>query len=504
MKIFSCDQIRQIDEYTIKNEPVASVGLMERAAFELMKWYTERYSTSQPVVIFAGPGNNGGDGLALARMLHIRGYKAKVYFTGPAGSTSPDWKINYERLMKETKVPFVSISGISDIQPLDKNAIIIDAIFGSGLSRPVKGLAAEIIKCINESGCQVIAVDIPSGLSGEDNSENKSDSVIKASYTLSFQFPKLSFLFPENECFTGKWSVLPIGLHKHIIDELVTPYRFLEPGMVKSILKKRNRFDHKGTFGHALLTGGSYGRMGAVVLGARAALRTGAGLVTCHIPSLGNLIMQCSVPEAMTIPDRSEKFISGSIDAGFCNAAGIGPGMGTLKETQEAFRQFMIGFKKPIVIDADGLNILSLNPEWKKDIPALSVLTPHPREFSRLAGESKNSFDRLKKQTEFSRMYNCIVVLKGAYTSVSDPEGLVWFNSTGNPGMATAGSGDTLTGMILSLLTQGYGALEAALTGVFIHGLAGDIAASKSSYESLIASDIIENIGDAFNRIRTE
>ncbi len=432
------------------------------------------------------------------------GYKVSVCFTGSSDNISADWKINRSRLEKETTVPFEAMTELKHFPALPGNSIIIDALFGSGLTRSVKGIAAEVINKINSSGCTVISVDMPSGLFCEDNSGNDENPIVRAAFTLSFQFPKLSFMFPENEKFTGQWHILPIGLDPGIIESTETPYRFLDAGMIRPLLKTRNKFDHKGSFGHGLLTGGSYGRMGAMVLGARAALRTGAGLVTCHIPSLGNLIMQCAVPEAMSLPDKSEKHISSIGDTGSFSAIGIGPGMGTGEETQNAFHDFLMKCNKPLVIDADALNILSENKSWLKDIPPMAVLTPHPKEFSRLAGDSGNSFERLRRQIDFSAEYNCIVVLKGAYTSISEPGGRIWFNSTGNPGMATAGSGDTLTGIILSLLAQGYKPLDAALAGVFIHGLAGDIAAAGSSSESLIASDIIDHIGDAFNRIRTE
>jgi NAD(P)H-hydrate epimerase len=475
---------------------------MERAAGKLSEWYTERYMPNKPVFIFSGPGNNGGDGLALARMLSKKRYSVSVFLAGSADNASHDWKINRNRLNDETQVPFLTISDDNQFPALPAGSIIIDALFGSGLSRQLTGISSGIVKKINASGCEVISVDIPSGLFGEDNSGNDPESIVKASYTLSFQFPKLSFLFPENEKFTGKWEVLPIGLHEEAIENMKTPYRFLEKNMVKPLLKIRGKFDHKGSFGHGLLTGGSYGRMGAVVLGARAALRTGIGLITCHIPSRGNLIIQCAVPEAMAIHDKSEEFISGIGDTVSFSAIAIGPGMGTEKETQATLHEFLEKCRKPLVIDADALNILSENKACLKDIPAMAILTPHPKEFERLAGKSENSFERLKKQIRFSADHNCIVVLKGAHTSVTEPGGMVWFNSTGNPGMATAGSGDTLTGIILSLLAQGYKPADAAITGVFLHGLAGDMAEERSSGESLIASDIIDCIGAAFNRIR--
>jgi NAD(P)H-hydrate epimerase len=503
MKIFLRDQIRQIDEYTIRNEPVPSASLMERAAARMCDWYIERFSTLIPVIVFAGTGNNGGDGLAMARMLYGKGYQVTVYFAGITGNATTDWKINRNRLEKETKVVSESISDTGQMPVIPGEAVIIDSLFGSGLSRPVTGIAAEIIKKINASGCTVISVDIPSGLFCEDNTDNDFDCIVKASYTLSLQFPKLSFMFPENEKFTGSWHVLPIGLHEVAIESTESPYRYLDMDTIRPMIRKRKKFDHKGDFGHGMLVGGTYGRMGAVVLGARAALRSGTGLVTCHIPACGNLIMQCAVPEAMAVHDKSVKFISSIGDTKPFSAVGIGPGMGTAMKTQKTFHEFLMRNNKPLVIDADALNILAENKPWLKELRGMSVLTPHPGEFSRLAGESPNGFKRLRKQIEFSSEYNCIVVLKGANTSITEPEGNIWFNSTGNPGMATAGSGDTLTGIILSLLAQKYSPVEAALAGVFIHGLAGDIASERLSFESLIATDIIDRIGDAFNRIRT-
>ena len=502
MKIFRSDQIKQIDEYTIKNEPVSSIDLMERAAGKLAEWYIERFERLQPVLIFIGPGNNGGDGLAFARLLYGNRYKPEIHFIKFATNRSKEWEINYNRLKKETRVPFNGISSIDQFPEIIPGSVIIDAIFGSGLSKPASGLVSEVIRRINSSGSTVISVDIPSGLFGEDNSSNDPESIVKADFTLSFQFPKLSFMFPENEKFAGDWSILPIGLDQAAIKNTETPFVYIEESQVRPMLKKRNKFDHKGNFGHGLLIGGSYGKMGAIVLGSGAALRTGIGLVTCHIPSCGDMILQSTIPEAMIDHDKSEKFISEICITDRFDAAGIGPGLGTEKETQNALHQFLTKFRKPLVIDADALNILSENKKWLQSIQPGTILTPHPKEFERLAGKTSSGFERLLKQIEFSTKYSCIIVLKGAHTSISVPGGKVWFNSTGNPGMATAGSGDVLTGMILSLLAQGYDPETAAVTGVYLHGLAGDIAVEKSCYESVIASDIIKRIGKAFNRIR--
>ena len=501
MKIFNTSQIRKLDEFTIRNEPVSSADLMERAADQLMKWFMRNFDRSSHVLIFCGPGNNGGDGLALARLLSVNRYNTEVFFVSISGRTSEDWNHNFRRLEKETSVRFNTIGNIENFPFIGPDDIIIDAIFGSGLTRPADGLAKQVISKINESEAKVISVDIPSGLFGENNSSNNPDGIIRADYTLSFQFPKLSFMFPENSGYTGEWDILPIGLDSNAIRETDTPYVFVETGFVASLLKKRGKFDHKGKFGHGLLVAGSYGKIGAAVLGARAALRTGIGLITCHLPECGYQVIQTSVPEAMASVDSNEFITTKIISSDLFDAVGIGPGIGTDTATQKTLHDLLSGKPRHLVIDADGLNILGLHQDWLELLPPGTILTPHVREFERIAGKTGNSFLQMERQAEFAARYNCIVVLKGAHTSIATPQGRIYFNSTGNPGMATGGSGDVLTGMILALLCRGYSAEEAAVTGVFLHGLAGDIAAAKSGQESVIASDIIENTGNAFNKI---
>jgi NAD(P)H-hydrate epimerase len=502
MKLFRSDQIKQIDEYTIKEEPIASIDLMERAAGQILKWFLASFERSRHIFIFVGPGNNGGDGLAIARLLESNRYETGVYYVEFTEKTSEDWKTNLRRLKSETHVQVNSLTGTDQIPVISSRDIIIDAIFGSGLTRPVEGLAREVIKHINSTEATIISVDIPSGLFGEDNTTNNYDYIVSADYTLSFQFPKISFMFAENAKFGGEWVVLPIGLSKNAIRNTISPYIFLEKTDVAPLLKKRKKFDHKGVFGHGILFAGSWGKMGAAVLGASAALRTGIGLITCHIPSCGVLIVQSALPEAMVEPDRNEKHLSEIGNTDSFSAVGIGPGIGTEPESQKALHKLLTECKKPIVIDADGLNILSLNKGWFSLIPEYAILTPHPKEFERLAGKTGNSFLRLKRQIELSAELRCTIVLKGAHTSITTPDGNVFFNSTGNPGMATGGSGDVLTGILLSLLAQGYTPENAAVLGVYLHGLAGDIAAEESSYESIIASDIIKCLGKAFNKIR--
>lgn len=502
MKLFRSDQIRQIDEYTIQDEPVDSVDLMERAAGQLLRWYASHFDRARRVFILAGPGNNGGDGLALARLLESQRYECIVSYINFTEKTSEDWNKNMVRLKVESGVPVNYLKTPEQFPIVSKDDVIIDAIFGSGLTRPAEGLAGEIIKLINHAEAIVISIDIPSGMFGEDNTANNYDFVVSSDYTLSFQFPKIACMLPENAEFFGEWYVLPIGLSMNAIKNINSPFIFSEKADVAPLLKNRKKFDHKGNYGHGFLISGSLGRMGAAVLGATAALRTGIGLITCHVPGCGVVIVQSSIKEAMVEIDKNEKYFTDSGDTESYNSIGIGPGIGTQSESQNGLYQLLKACNKPLVIDADGLNILSMNKDWYPLLPEGTILTPHPKEFERLAGKSDSSYIRLNKQIEFSGKHNCIVVLKGAHTSITTPEGKVYFNSTGNPGMATAGSGDVLTGIILSLLSQGYKAENAAVLGAYLHGLAGDLAAAESSYESIIASDIINYIGAAFNKLR--
>ena len=498
-KILSREQIREADAFTIKNEPISSIDLMERASNAFTQMFTKNFSSEKKVFIFCGTGNNGGDGLAVSRLLLGMCYTVKTCIIRYSENFSEDFLINLERLKKTKNADLCEITNaILAVQPA-KGDIVIDAIWGSGLTRPVDGFAADIIHSLNNCGAEIVAIDIPSGMFCD--TFNPGDAIIKAKMTYTFQFPKLSFFFPENAGYTGKFEVLDIGLSPDFIEKTVSPYHLTGLACIQSKIKTRNTFAHKGQFGHALLLCGSYGKIGAAVLSSKSCLHSGVGLLTSCIPACGYEILQTAVPEAMTITDPDYEILTKFPPSDTFDAIGIGPGIGTGHRTVNALRLFLSHYKKPLVIDADAINILSANPELQQLIPQNSILTPHPGEFSRLVGKSGNHEERLARLSAFSTAHKCIVVLKGAFTAISDPDGHISFNPTGNPGMATAGSGDVLTGIITSFLAQGYVPVDAARIAVFIHGLAGDIAATKFSQPAMTAADIISMLGKAFNHL---
>jgi ADP-dependent NAD(P)H-hydrate dehydratase / NAD(P)H-hydrate epimerase len=502
MKILLTSQVKEADAYTIANEPVSSIDLMERAAKQCSSWLTIKFTKENNFKIFAGPGNNGGDGLAIARHLLENGYQVQVFCLNSGSKVTPDFRINLEHL-QSLKNEILYISGIKDVPIISKDDIVIDALFGSGLTRPLIDFPAELIEYIHKSEATVVSIDIPSGLFGEENSL-KSEAIIKADYTLTFEFPFLSFFFPENAGFVGEFVVLPIGLHKDYIDKADSSYHFIEKNDIKSGFHTRKKFSHKGDYGHALLISGSLGKMGAAVLASKACLRTGVGLHTTHIPKAGNMILQTACPEAMLSLDPHDEMCTKLPDLNQYKAIGIGPGLGQNPATAALIKKLLEKTKVPLVIDADGINLIAANKEILAALPSNIVFTPHPKEFERLVGTAENHFKRNKLQLEFSKKYDAIVVLKGAYTAISCPDGFCYFNPSGNPGMATGGSGDVLTGIILSLLAQGYSPKDAAIIGVYLHGLAGDIAANQLSQEALIAGDIIDYLPTAFKNLELD
>lgn len=513
MKVLGAEQLRAADAYTIGHEPIPSIDLMERAALVCTKWIAERFSRNTPFHVICGMGNNGGDGLAIARMLHEQGYITEVFILPFFSKSSTDFEKNKKRL-KGIKV--TDDGGLPDYDKSSGKsntsvpAVIIDAILGSGLSKPMEGKLAEAVDKINSFKCTVISIDLPSGLitdsiikeeNGDRRTKNKTNNCIQATYTLTFESPKLPFFFAENEIYVGGFTILDIGLDKKFLAEQKTSDYYVTRSDISPLLKPRPKFSHKGTFGHALLVAGGVGKMGAAVLASKACLRAGAGLVTVHVPKSGVSILQTTVVEAMVDIDEQDNYFSGIKNLDKFNAIGVGPGIGISSDTALGLKLLIQNSKVPMVLDADALNILAENKTWLAFLPAGSILTPHPGEFARLVGNYTDSRERYIAQKEFAVKHSVYLILKGAYTSIATPSGDVYFNSTGNPGMATAGSGDTLTGIISGLLARGYSSKNAATIGVYLHGLAGDIAAEQWGEESLIAEDIINCIGEAFRQL---
>jgi NAD(P)H-hydrate epimerase len=498
IKILSSKQIRAVDQYTIGHNLITSIDLMEKASRAFVSSFIERHGVSRHIKIFCGNGNNGGDGLAISRLLIDRGCSVQTYCIGNLSSASPDFKINFERLKSISNPLFLNSK--SNFPELHKNDIVIDGIFGSGLSRPVEGLFAELIDFINFANCKrVIAIDIASGLFSDQKSLG--NRIIECDETISFQIPKLAFYLPQNNKYVGQLTIVDIGLNTEFIDDQKSQLFIVTKEYVQSILKNRNIYTHKGSMGRNLLIAGSKGKMGAAILSVRACLRSGAGLVTAYIPECGYNILQTASPESMVITDPMEDIISHMPSVENYNSIGIGPGIGTSEPTVKVLRSLLADAEQPLVLDADALNIISKN-NLMELIPENSVLTPHPGEFERLVGKWSDDYERLDKQIELSRKRKIVILLKGAYSSISDSQGKVCFNTTGNPGMATAGSGDVLTGIITSLIGQGYKSYEAAILGSYLHGLAGNLFVSTASEEGLVASDLIKLLPKAFSEVR--
>lgn len=504
IKIFDEHQIRKIDTCTIKNKNISSIDLMESAALCVYKSLVKILDFQKKIIVFAGIGNNGGDALALARMLLEEGFLLEVYLVGDDDHISKDCKINRVRLEGLINVKRILIE--SNIPTLNNESTVIDGLFGSGLNRPLDGIFAKLVQVINRSGAKVYSIDMPSGLFVDNNNDNNIEFVIKSDELFSFQFPKISLLLPQDEECYKKMHILDIGLCEDCIEREITEYFYLECFDVKKLVTPRALFSHKGTYGHALLIVGSRGKMGSAVLASRSCMKTGVGLLTVHSPGCGVDILQTTIPEAMVDVDSNFEYVSNiDIDDLSKYTIGIGSGIGQCLITKELLVKLFTGYRNPMIIDADALNLISADDELKERMPSCSILTPHPVEFERLIGlKCKTGYDRLLKAREFAYKYNVYIILKGASTAIITPSKEVYFNSTGNPGMATAGSGDVLTGILTSLLAQKYEPFEAALLGVYLHGLAGDLGSKRQTERSLLASDIIENISNAYKYIQYE
>src|SRR6185312_5115640 len=513
MEILSAEQIRAWDAYTMQHEPIASIDLMERAAGSCLSWLEKAGYLGRSFSIYCGKGNNGGDGLALARMLSSLDCAVSVHILEFGHIGSEDFQANLA-LLHETSVEVRFVQTEEHFHPIPPGDILVDALLGSGLNRKLEGVTAALVDHLNRSRNEILAIDIPSGLFVSKSS--KGNTVVRATHTLAFQVYKPAFLMPENEAFVGEVHILDIGLLPGFLQRTNSDAELLDTGIIRAIYKPRNSFAHKGNFGHALLVTGAYGKIGAAVLSGRSCLRTGAGLVTILVPRCGYAIIQTTLPEAMVLTDDDEKIHtvlppagdSDNASGGHTDAVldkysvvGVGPGLGQDLRTVAFLWELLRRYRKPMVVDADALNILGANPDMMGLLPPYSILTPHPKEFERLFGPSTDDYARLDKARDMARKHQCIIVLKGHYTFIAMPGGKSYFNSTGNAGMSKGGSGDVLTGILTALLGQSYSPGEAALLGVYLHGLAGDLAAAADSQESMLPTDLAGHLGNAFQLI---
>lgn len=496
MKIFTSEQIYAADRFTIEKQQITSDILMERASVQIFEWMNSRLQGAQVKIhLFCGIGNNGGDGIALARHLQEHGYSIGVYVVNYSEKRSKDFLLNLDRL-KERKLWPEFLDSECEFPELGRDDIIVDAIFGIGLNRDPDNWVAKLIQHINSSSAFILSVDIPSGLYMEQLPSN-SDNVIRANHVLSFQAPKLAFFLPQTGVYINQWELLDIGLDAEFLYKTKTVYEFMGKPEVLPMYRPRLKFSHKGNYGHSLIIGGSYGKIGAVQLAGKACLEIGGGLLTALIPECGYTTLQTALPEAMVITCDNDDLIDDISYEIQPTVIGVGMGMGLDKASIKAFSAFIEKNKIPLVIDADGLNIISKNPKLLKNLPKQTVLTPHPKELERLLGKWNDDFDKLEKAKSFSKKYDCIIVIKGAHTIVVYKD-VGFINSTGNPGMATAGSGDVLAGMITGLISQGYEPLSAAIFGVYLHGLSGDLVVSDNGYEAVTSSKLVGHIGKAF------
>ncbi|HTO35472.1 MAG TPA: NAD(P)H-hydrate dehydratase [Flavobacterium sp.] len=493
MKLFDSQTIKAIDSVTIERQNISSLELMEQVALLCFEWICKNFPDNQiKFHVFCGVGNNGGDGLAIARMLKQKGYQVRVYIVPFSLHRTIEFEANLSSLIA-LGIHFQDILVDENFPEITKNEIIIDAIFGIGLQRELSPELKQLIHEINKTGAKIISVDVPSGMF----LNRKTEIAVQAHTILTFQFPKTAFYQPENSRFFQKIEILNIGLDSEAINSSISDTEWIDKDFVSKIYKPVTRNEHKGTRGHAVLIGGSYGKIGAMVLASKAAIKSGCGLASAVIPQCGYAILQTAIPEVMVITPGGEDYIDSFEYDVRHNAIAIGMGLDTKPETITAFHAFLKQNKSPLLLDADALNILALNKDWFDLIPEKSILTPHPGELKRIIGDWKDDFDKIEKARIFSKKHKIILLIKGAFTHIIDSD-IVFINSSGNQALATGGSGDVLSGVITALIAQGYNSQHATLLGVYLHGRTADIAVDKTGYESFIASDIIENLGKAF------
>lgn len=504
MKIFGNDTLRAIDKLTIENEGVTSLELIERAAEAITNEIMLRWRPNKKVSVFAGPGNNGADALVVSRMLIEQGFTPEIYL----------FNIGRKHLNSECaqcrdcliEMGYTNIIEVVDnfrLPELDPDQLVIDGLFGSGLKNSLMGGFITLVRYINESQATIVSIDVPSGLHGDWNPSPVNRDIIHANLTLTIQLPRLAFLFKENAELVGEWKILDIGLSADAIRNAPTDFYFVEKSDIRQVIRRRDSFASKADCGSGLIIAGSYGMMGAAVLCAKGALRSGAGKITVHSPRCGYSVMQSSVPEVLFDADSHDIVLKDIVPSRNYNAIAVGPGIGVNEATVTTLEEFLKRSQSPVILDADALNCIAKRPALLNYIPTDSILTPHAAEFDRIFGVHKNDECRLQKAIEMARKYGVIIVLKGRYTAIVRRDGRVYFNSSGNAALATAGSGDVLTGLMLGFMAQGYAPEIASLISVYVHGVAGELASEEHGIHGVTAGDVAQNVGRAIKQILT-
>ncbi|MCC8426805.1 NAD(P)H-hydrate dehydratase [Mucilaginibacter sp. UR6-11] len=471
LPLLTAQQIREADAYTIATEPVSSVDLIERASRAFVGWFINHFpDRTATIAVYCGTGNNGGDGLAIARMLYDHKYfNIGIKVARFSDRSTDDFTVNLNRINQMGLEVLELKPGA--VFPAENSKIIIDALLGTGLNKPLAGDYKNLAGYINSLNKTVVAVDVPTGLF-TDGEIGADDTVIKADLAITFQQPRINFLLPESGPHINCWEVVNIGIDEGFISSLKSPYQFIEEKDIKKLLKPRRHYSNKGTYGHALIVAGQAQAMGAALLSSASCAYAGAGLTTACIPESGLTALNTYQPEVMAIVRHGDELPE--IKWAQFTTIGIGPGLGKDSRALTLLIDILDNYKAPIVMDADALNLLAGNPELWNKVPAGSILTPHMKEFDRLFGEHANWWQRLQSSIKMAKKHNIYIILKNDYTLVASPDGTVCFNSTSNPAMATGGMGDVLTGIITSLVAQGYTPGEACIIGVYIHGKAGD------------------------------
>lgn len=504
MRIFNNETIRAIDKATIENENVTASDLVERASEAIANEIISRWRPNKPISIFAGFGNNGADALAVARILIEQGYNPEIFLFNIGGNMlSNECRICRDKLLELGDINFTEIVKNFTLPALSSNHVVIDGLFGSGLNKPICGGFTTVIQYINESGATIVSIDVPSGMLGDWNANPINRNIIHANLTLAIQFPRLAFFLKDNAQLVGEWKVLEIGLSKEAIKNSATNFFLVEKSDIRCAIKKRNAFASKADCGSALIVAGSYGMMGAAVLSANAAIRSGVGKITVQSPQCGYNVMQVSAHEAMFVADKHELILTDIAPRHTYDGIAIGPGIGTHEYTIQALEKFLKNTKQPIILDADALNCIALRPSLLNYIPSNSIITPHAGEFDRIFGEHKTDEARLRTALDRAKRYNIIIVLKGRHTAVVRHDGMIFFNSSGNASLATAGSGDVLTGLMAGFLAQGYVPEIASLIAIYVHGVAGEISSETHGIFGVKAGDIADNVGRALKQILT-